>query len=125
MELWKLSGVFLIATGIIHTIVGLTIGWGIIGEMIQEGLYNSVETQYDRNATVWFLFCGIYWIMIGQFFHFYIKEKNKPIPRFIGWHLFIITLIGLIISPISGFWLFIPQAIIIIMANSKRIIRMK
>ncbi|OEH92372.1 DUF6463 family protein [Bacillus solimangrovi] len=120
MKLWKLSGVFLIATGIIHTIVGLIIGWTILGEIIKEGLFNTVVTQHDRNAVIWFILCGVFWIMIGHFLHIYLKEINMPVPRFIGWYFLIISLFGVLISPISGFWLFIPQALIIILAHPKR-----
>ncbi|MFS1516306.1 DUF6463 family protein [Bacillus sp. SM2101] len=118
MKLWKLSGILLIGTGILHTIVGLIIGWGVLGEIVKEGIFNTVGTQYDRNAAVWFLLCGIFWVIIGQFMHLYVKERQQPLPRFIGWYFLIIGILGVFISPVSGFWLFIPQALIIIYADT-------
>ena len=41
MKLWKYSGTFLTATGIIHTIYALFIGKDAFSEMLRNGLVNS------------------------------------------------------------------------------------
>ena len=121
MKIWKYSGIFLIATGILHTIVALALGWKAFVEIIRDGL---VITVTPRNCThelaLWFFICGVFVILIGQVLHFYIKREQKPAPLSFGYSLLVFTIFGCIVEPGSGFWLFIPQALIIIFANKKR-----
>ena len=66
MKLWKYSGIFLIATGILHSIVASILGKETFLDIIRDGV-----------------------------------------------------IIGCAVEPGSGFWLFLPQALIIILANRK------
>ncbi|MCC8153777.1 MAG: DUF6463 family protein [Tannerellaceae bacterium] len=50
----------------------------------------------------------------------YQNETKKPAPVFIGYVLLLFSIMLCIIMPISGAWLFIPQAIIILFANKDR-----
>lgn len=43
MKLWKYSGTFLTATGIIHTIYALFIGKDAFSEMLRNGLVTLLE----------------------------------------------------------------------------------
>jgi hypothetical protein len=52
--------------------------------------------------------------------HHYIKKEQKPAPLFMGYSMLICAIIGCIVEPGSGFWLFLPQALIIIFAHRKR-----
>ena len=47
MKLWKYSGTFLTATGIIHTIYALFIGKDAFSEMLRNGLVNSIGENYS------------------------------------------------------------------------------
>ena len=87
MKLWKYSGTFLTWTGIIHTIYAFFIGKDALGKMLGDGLADSVGEDYERGFAFWFLICGIF------------------------------TVAGCIFVPVSGFWLFLPQAVIIIYSN--------
>ena len=109
MKLWKYSGTFLTATGIIHTIYALFIGKDAFSEMLRNGLVNSIGENYSQGCTFWFLICGVILILWGQTLQYYIRKEQKPAPVFLGY----------IIEPASGFWLFLPQAIIIIYSNKK------
>ena len=119
IKYWKYSGIFLIATGILHTIVGLALGKDVCLEIIRDGLINAVANDYAREAIFWFLICGIFIILLGQVLHIYIKKEQKPAPLSFGYSLLILTILGCIVEPFSGFWLFLPQALIIIFANKK------
>jgi hypothetical protein len=119
VKLWKYSGIFLIATGILHTIVAITLGKDAFLEIIQNGVVNVISQDYTRVFAFWFLICGIFVIFLGQILHYYLKKEQKPAPLFFGYSLLILTIFGCIVEPISGFWLFLPQALIIIIANKK------
>ena len=59
MKLWKYSGTFLTATGIIHTIYALFIGKDAFSEMLRNGLVNSIGENYSQGFAFWFLICGV------------------------------------------------------------------
>lgn len=120
MKLWKYSGTFLVITGVIHTIYALFLGKDSFAEMIRDGLINSTGEIYSRAFALWFLVCGIILIFWGQTLQHYIKKEQKPAPLFLGYALLIFAVVGCIVEPISGFWLFLPQALVIIAVNRKR-----
>lgn len=80
MKLWKYSGTFLTATGIIHTIYALFIGKDAFSEMLRNGLVNSIGENYSQGFAFWFLTCGIILILLGQTLNI-ISEKNKTGTR--------------------------------------------
>jgi hypothetical protein len=103
----KLSGRLLVATGALHTIVGVLLYAPYLLEMWQAGLWNSVEPHLGRMAVFWFLFFGFLLMMAGQV----IARYTRPIPRGFGWGLLALSVVGAIMMPVSGFWLVIPQAL--------------
>ncbi|MCL2560696.1 MAG: DUF6463 family protein [Rikenellaceae bacterium] len=121
MKLWRYSGIFLVATGILHTIVALIMGKDAFLEIIRDGVINVTSASQDcmRAFAVWFFICGIFIILLGQVLHYYIKKEQKPAPLFFGYSLLIFSIFGCLIEPGSGFWLFIPQALIIIFAKRR------
>jgi len=117
VKIWKYSGIFLIATGILHTIVAIVLGKEAFLKIIRDGLYNVTSLDYARAFAIWFFICGIFVILLGQVLHYYIKKEQKPAPLSFGYSLLIFAIFGCIVEPGSGFWLFLPQALIIIFAH--------
>lgn len=120
MKLWKFSGTYLTVTGIIHTIVALIMAKDIFAEMLGDGLINSTGGDYSRSFSLWFLIVGVILILWGTTLQYYIKKEQKPAPVFLGYAILVFATMGCIIEPFSGFWLFLPQAFIIIVPNYKR-----
>jgi hypothetical protein len=103
----KLSGRLLVATGVLHNIVGVLIGYPYMLEMWQAGLWNSVDPHMSRVAIFWFLLFGFLLMMVGQVIAGYVR----PVPKAFGWSLLAMSTLGALMMPISGFWLVIPQAL--------------
>ena len=80
VKIWKYSGIFLVATGILHTIVAIALGEKAFLKIIQDGLYNVTSLDYTREFAIWFFVCGIFVILLGQVLHYYIKKEQKPAP---------------------------------------------
>jgi hypothetical protein len=116
MKLWQKSGTFLVATGIIHNTVGLLMGWQILFRLAADGLFNTVDTDQDESF-FWFLFSGFMMMLLGQLMQDYIREHQQPVARYIGYYLLLLAVVGCILMPLSGFWIVLPQAFIIIQAN--------
>ena len=119
IKFWKYSGIYLVATGILHTIFAIAFGKEAFLKMIRDGLYNVTALDYECAFAIWFFMCGIFIILLGQVLHHYIKKEQNPAPLTFGYSLLMFTMFGCIVEPGSGFWLFLPQALIIIFANNK------
>lgn len=122
MNLAKNSGNLLIGTGVIHNALGFVLGKSILTEIINGGLINSITTQMDRRAIFWFLFGGFMMMILGKFMQDYLNESSKQLPISLGYYLLALSIIGCIMMPVSGFWLVVPQAIIIIVASGKKVL---
>ena len=116
MKLWQKSGTLLVATGIIHNTVGLVMGWEVLFGLASDGFFNTVDTDQD-NSLFWFLFSGFMMMLLGQLMQDYIREQKQPVAAYLGYSLLLLAIVGCIMMPLSGFWLVLPQAFIIIQAN--------
>ena len=121
MKIWRYSGIFLIITGVLHTLVAIMMGKDAYMDIIRDGVFNAVADDYVRSFAFWFLVCGIFILIFGHVLHYYIRKEQKPAPLFFGYYLLVLSVLGCIVEPVSGFWLFIPQALIIIVAHKKGI----
>ena len=120
MALSKKSGNFLIATGIIHNLIGFYMGKKVLFEIFNSGIINSINNEMDRNAIFWFLFSGFMMMLLGKLMSDFVEEGQKALPVSLGYYLLGLTIIGCIMMPVSGFWLVVPQAILIIAEGKKR-----
>lgn len=110
----KRSGLLLMLTSVIHNLIGIVLFWEPLVDMFQAGLFNSVANQFDRATVFWFLLSGAMFFILGNFMHWLANDLNKEIPPFLGWHLLWLSIVGIFFLPASGFWLVLPQALIII-----------
>ena len=100
------SAYLLIATGILHNLIGVGFGFQVLAEMFREGLFNTTQMQFDREAIFWFLFSGFAMMLWGV-----LMINMQRIPPVFSWSLLSLSIVGLFIMPFSGFWLVIPQAV--------------
>ncbi len=122
MKLWKYSGTFLWVTGIIHIVVGFIIGKDIYADMLRDGLIDSMQNDYTRGFAFWFFLFGVLLILYGYTLQYNIKREQKPSPIHVGYALLAVSIFGCLVEPVSGFWLVLPQALIIIVANKKALL---
>lgn len=117
MKLWKYSGTFLVATGILHTLVAGMIYGNTYVDLIREGLFDTIKRDPVRGSALWFFVCGFLLICWGATLQRAIREQNSPAPKWLGYALLTFAAIGCVIVPVSGFWLFLPQGAIILRAK--------
>ncbi|MDR2651685.1 MAG: DUF6463 family protein [Prevotellaceae bacterium] len=119
---WKYSGILLIVSGIVHTIVGLILACDIYWEVLKLGFINVIEPDFvhARACAFWFLVCGIIIIILGQTLHYYIRQTNQKPPLLLGYWMLTLSVFGCLAMPASGFWLFVPQSLIIIFTKGER-----
>ena len=117
MKLVKYSGYYLIATGIIHNLLGLALGWSSLVEMHQAGWFSATiiegEMHFDREAISWFLISGSFWVLFGLFLQKMLDKGIEP-PSSLGWGLLLIGGVIAFIMPVSGAYLLVLQGAVLI-----------
>ncbi|MCZ2722705.1 DUF6463 family protein [Marinomonas sp. 15G1-11] len=96
-----------------HTIVGLMLFDQVYKAMYLEGVLNSVIDERTAAAS-WFLLFGFLLFMFALLVDVIEREKAMYLPKKVGVLLFTLTSIGVVLMPLSGFWLVYPAAFFII-----------
>lgn len=115
----QISGYWLIATSILHVLVGVWIFAEPLMQIVHNGWFNTVAPNplapfYDREDAFWFLMLTPFLALIGQLC-FWFHRNKIALPKFLGWTLLITAIIGVSLEPISGCWLLIPPALLMLM----------
>lgn len=105
-------GRWMMGVGVLHSIIGLILFPAPLREIVGARLWNSVNVYTPmRYLAFWFLFAGVATILIGYLADWIEGVAGRPLPRAIGWTLLAIALVGVIVTPVSGFWLVFPPAV--------------
>lgn len=109
MPMRKHVGTMLLATGVLHTAVGLLVYRQPVLDIVGAGRWMSVTGDRGREAAFWFLLFGVVLMMFGQFVRWALRHAGT-LPASLGWSLLALGLLGVAFMPDSGFWLVLPQA---------------
>lgn len=111
----------LIGTGIIHC------GFGLSVPELRAPFLRSIRDvavavpdindHYARECSFWFQFAGVMLIIQGCYMRS--MNKDKEAPKWFGWTLTAMGIVGATLMPISGFWLILAQGIRIIWIQEK------
>jgi hypothetical protein len=102
-------GKWLFAVGVIHSLFGLLFMRGTLAVLWSEGLLNTVNGQPAREIVFWFLCTGVLLLIVGVLID-HAERRHFDIPSFVVWSFAVLTVIGVVVMPISGIWLLIPPA---------------
>jgi hypothetical protein len=108
MRSWIGKSVFFI--GVVHSVFGFVVFRSTLGELVGEGLINTVNGQPDREFVFWFLFFGFMAIIAGLLID-WCEKTVGVLPGFLGWSLLALTLVCVTIMPVSGAWLLLVPAV--------------
>lgn len=104
-------GRWLIGVAILHTIAGVIMGQDALVTLWRRGVINSVGTDALTGVFVWFLLFGALLLLLGMALDTLEKADRFDGARAQGIGLALLTLAGVLLMPVSGFWLAIPPAI--------------
>ncbi|MEM8856807.1 MAG: DUF6463 family protein [Chloroflexota bacterium] len=105
----KYLGEFVMGTAILHTVVGILLGWSQLVGIASDGFFNVIDPYFDRAAIFWFLSYGLLLFVIGLMVKWAQKEIGW-LPRWLAWLFLGMGITSVILMPISGFWLLFPIA---------------
>ena len=117
MKRW--IGRWLIGISLFHTVVaGLIFGKDLVA-VARQGEFHTIGKDPTAGAAIWFLLFGALLFLCGLAIDALEQTSPHPLPKAIGWSLLALGLMGVMIMPLSGFWLAFPPAISLIAARSR------
>ncbi len=116
-NLWKYSGIYIWASGLLHILVGIMSGLEGWRSIVAHGVVNASEVDLGTSLAFWFTISGMFIVMLGLVVQYYIQATGRPAPKMLGWWLLAFAAIACVVAPVSGGWLFLPQAWIILAAK--------
>jgi hypothetical protein len=112
----RLSGPLLMATGVLDLLYVFVFHFGQLAAISRDGFFGAVEVdpvQLDREVAFWHLVFGVTIVILGGVIH-WAQGRTGTLPAFLGWSLLALSLFGAILVPVSGFWLVVPQAVLVL-----------
>lgn len=112
MKRW--IGRWMIGTAFIHTLFAIVVFWDTWLIIITNGVFNTVQEDPVIAATVFFSLWGFVYLAFGIVIDALERNEQVSIPKSLGWGLLFNGLIGIVLTPASGFWLLFPPAIAVL-----------
>lgn len=104
MKDWIGKWMMFVALG--HTAVAVAFFSNGYREVMAQGFFNAVRSEKSGLA-VWFMLFGFLLFIAGMLVSA-LEKQAAPIPLAIGVALLLLTVLGVSLMPVSGFWLMIP-----------------
>ncbi len=104
-------GKLLLAIGVLHSFAAFALFRHPLSEMVAEGLFNTTGNNSERGYAAWFFYGGIALILLGLLTT-HLERENVRIPQLFGWGLFAWAVLGIVVTPASGFWLLLIPALL-------------
>ncbi|MGQ0766952.1 MAG: DUF6463 family protein [Gemmatimonadota bacterium] len=111
----KLAARLLIGIGVLHLLLFLWFGRRVLVAIANEGFWNTVDPIRDRQMIFWALMTGIFGLLLGQL-ALWVEAHGKRLPVFLGWEIIAIALVGGVLMPESGGWLFLIPGVLVVIA---------
>lgn len=104
MKEWIGKWVMFVAIG--HTAVASLFFGSAYRELAADGFYNSVKSAKTGFA-VWFALFGVILFVVGMLIST-IEKNGLQVSNSVGVVLLLLTIAGVVLMPVSGFWLMFP-----------------
>lgn len=112
----RLAGPLLMATGVLDLLYVLVFHFRQLAAIAGDGFFGAVEldpSQLDREVAFWHLTFGAMIVILGGLVH-WAQSRTGTLPAFLGWSLLALGLLGAVLVPVSGFWLVLAQAVMML-----------
>jgi hypothetical protein len=117
----RLCGPLLMATGALDILYVLVFHSQQLAAIAQDGFFNTVDpdvafSTFDRETAFWHLTFGLMAVILGGLVH-WAQNRTGTLPAFLGWSLLALGAAAVFLMPLSGFWVVLPQAVMILVAR--------
>ncbi|MEH6630542.1 MAG: DUF6463 family protein [Halopseudomonas aestusnigri] len=115
---YRWIGRWIIGVAIIHMGFTFVLFPEHINRIFSEGFFNTGLIDFKIGKAVWFFLFGVPLLIVGYMIDYEEKRQTMPpfreIPIIL---LFLMTFLGVVLIPTSGFWLMIPALVGLIVKN--------
>jgi len=108
-------GSWIIGVSILQTAFALFVFRSTLNSILQRGVFNVVGNDPMTAAVVWFTLFGAALFICGLLIQLLEKSTSGKLAKSVGWALLLMSVAGVILMPVSGFWLIFPPAIAILL----------
>ena len=110
----KWIGRWLIIVAVLHSVVAVVYFGGVYVSIVKRGVFDTVGTDPMTAAAVWFFLFGAMLLVCGLAIAELERSATNQLPKSIGWCMLAMGVVGIILMPVSGFWLVFPPAIAVL-----------
>ncbi|MCV2360766.1 DUF6463 family protein [Paucibacter sp. TC2R-5] len=115
-------GHWLMAVAALHTLFALFVFQRPLVNIMQRGFFNTVGQDPLTAATVWFVLFGALLALLALAITPLERRGDARSLRRLGWGVLVLSLLGLVLMPSSGFWLALPAGFAMLRRSSVRAI---
>jgi hypothetical protein len=108
-------GRWLIVVSVIHTLFAIGVFRSVLSSIVQRGVFNTIGNDPMLGAVVWFVLFGFVLFILGLAVSALERSSTNHLPASLGWSLLVLSVLGVILMPASGFWLVFPPAFAILL----------
>jgi Mn2+/Fe2+ NRAMP family transporter len=104
----RYTGTLALVIGVGHVILTLLLFPTQLADMVSAGVVASVrfgERAGEQAAAVWFAVNGVLLVIVGLLAR--VHQKTSTLPASPGWLLAALGVVGAVVAPVSGFWVYI------------------
>ncbi|HXA46884.1 MAG TPA: DUF6463 family protein [Burkholderiaceae bacterium] len=121
MKNWIGKWVMFVSIG--HTVVASIFFGDTYRELAASGFYNSVKSA-KTGLAVWFALFGVILFVVGMLIST-IEKHGLQVSQSVGVALLLLTITGVLLMPVSGFWLMFPAIFAIFYTHIRNLFRVK
>ena len=112
MKRW--IGRWLVAVSIGHVVLAIVVFRTLLAAVVERGLVHAVGTDPRTQLAVWYVLFGVMLFICGLSIDALERASANYVPKFLGWCLLALGVLGAALMPESGFWLVFPPAIAVL-----------
>lgn len=117
MKQW--IGKWMMVVAVLHMMFGLVVFGKLLAAVIlQHGIVNSIGADPRAMLGAWFLLFGPMLFIAGLAVAALERGSRESVPKSLGWSLLLLAVIGVVLMPMSGFWLIFPAALAVLLRKS-------
>lgn len=109
------AGHWMMAVAGLHTVVGAIVFTDPLLDIARRGVFDSIQRDPSRGVAFWFMMFGAVIAVLAPPLTAIERRGELRVLRATGLGMLLTALLGVLMIPVSGFWLAFPPAIGLLM----------